>query len=137
MDVNPAIDRAKQVLKAIKRGFEVFAAAMAAVFFLGLFAFGVFGSLFWGDGSNDKEPVAVPSPSASPVTPINWTYQGATCRDGWPSPSIGKRGACSHHGGVAGSWLAEDGTEVICLSTPPRTQELLAELIRHYGRIAC
>ncbi|KZL26269.1 hypothetical protein [Pseudovibrio sp. Ad37] len=24
----------------------------------------------------------------------------ATCRDGWNSPSIGSRGACSHHGGV-------------------------------------
>jgi len=24
----------------------------------------------------------------------------ATCRDGWQSPSIGSRGACSHHGGV-------------------------------------
>ena len=23
-----------------------------------------------------------------------------TCRDGWHSPAIGKRGACSHHGGV-------------------------------------
>ena len=23
-----------------------------------------------------------------------------TCRDGWKSESIGKRGACSHHGGV-------------------------------------
>ena len=23
-----------------------------------------------------------------------------TCRDGWPSQSIGERGACSHHGGV-------------------------------------
>jgi hypothetical protein len=23
-----------------------------------------------------------------------------TCRDGWESPSIGQRGACSHHGGV-------------------------------------
>ena len=23
-----------------------------------------------------------------------------TCRDGWGSPSIGRRGACSHHGGV-------------------------------------
>jgi hypothetical protein len=23
-----------------------------------------------------------------------------TCRDGWQSPSIGRRGACSHHGGV-------------------------------------
>ncbi|MGW0122527.1 hypothetical protein [Streptomyces sp. NPDC003327] len=24
-----------------------------------------------------------------------------SCRDGWGSPSIGQRGACSHHGGVA------------------------------------
>lgn len=24
-----------------------------------------------------------------------------TCRDGWPSPSIGRRGACSWHGGVS------------------------------------
>lgn len=27
----------------------------------------------------------------------------ATCRDGWHSSSIGKRGACSHHGGVKNS----------------------------------
>ena len=26
-----------------------------------------------------------------------------TCRDGWASPSIGERGACSHHGGVSHS----------------------------------
>ena len=34
----------------------------------------------------------------------------AVCRDGWHSPSIGHRGACSHHGGVGGAswqgWLA-------------------------------
>ena len=24
----------------------------------------------------------------------------ATCKDGWKSPSIGRPGACSHHGGV-------------------------------------
>ena len=29
----------------------------------------------------------------------------ARCNDGWPSPSIGKQGACSHHGGVASSLL--------------------------------
>lgn len=27
----------------------------------------------------------------------------ATCRDGWRSPSIGRQGACSHHGGVSHS----------------------------------
>lgn len=26
-----------------------------------------------------------------------------TCRDGWASKSIGRRGACSHHGGVGGN----------------------------------
>jgi hypothetical protein len=26
----------------------------------------------------------------------------SVCKDGWASPSIGKRGACSHHGGVGG-----------------------------------
>lgn len=26
-----------------------------------------------------------------------------TCADGWASPSIGRQGACSHHGGVDGS----------------------------------
>jgi hypothetical protein len=28
------------------------------------------------------------------------TFGGATCRDGWASPSIGRPGACSYHGGV-------------------------------------
>lgn len=26
-----------------------------------------------------------------------------TCKDGWDSPSIGRQGACSHHGGVRGN----------------------------------
>jgi hypothetical protein len=28
-----------------------------------------------------------------------------SCKDGWHSPSIGRRGACSHHGGVQGDSL--------------------------------
>ena len=32
---------------------------------------------------------------------LGWLFGGpVTCRDGWRSPSIGKQGACSHHGGV-------------------------------------
>jgi hypothetical protein len=27
----------------------------------------------------------------------------AVCSDGWASPSIGRQGACSHHGGVSGA----------------------------------
>ena len=32
---------------------------------------------------------------------------GAECADGWNSPSIGRQGACSHHGGVVktGAWI--------------------------------
>jgi hypothetical protein len=36
----------------------------------------------------------------------------ATCRDGWGSPSIGLRGACSHHGGVAHGW--HDLALIVC-----------------------
>lgn len=30
----------------------------------------------------------------------------SVCKDGWPSPSIGHQGACSHHHGVATNWIA-------------------------------
>lgn len=33
------------------------------------------------------------------------TYYCAECADGWPSPSIGQRGACSHHGGVVSRFV--------------------------------
>jgi hypothetical protein len=32
---------------------------------------------------------------------VNLLLGPATCNDGWHSSSIGKQGACSHHGGVA------------------------------------
>lgn len=32
--------------------------------------------------------------------------QPTTCEDGWRSPSIGRQGACSWHGGVATNWSA-------------------------------
>ena len=34
-------------------------------------------------------------------------WGGRHCRDGWESPSIGRQGACSHHGGVTsnGPWI--------------------------------
>ncbi len=55
-----------------------------------------------------------------------------TCRDGWHSPSIGRRGACSHHGGVGlnvGAVLATMvsggvglGVYVFLLPSPPASQ---------------
>lgn len=41
------------------------------------------------------------------------TYQ--LCADGWNSPSIGKQGACSHHGGVVTN-LNEVGWIALVLS---------------------
>lgn len=34
------------------------------------------------------------------VVGLNILFGPATCRDGWRSSSIGRQGACSHHGGV-------------------------------------
>jgi hypothetical protein len=56
----------------------------------------------------------------------------ATCNDGWHSMSIGRQGACSHHGGVRGSWAAILGvgaggifgwvTAVLLTPKPPSTK---------------
>ncbi|MBD9416995.1 topoisomerase DNA-binding C4 zinc finger domain-containing protein [Pseudomonas sp. PDM16] len=62
-----------------------------------------------------------------------------TCNSGWKSPSIGRSGACSHHGGVAG-WkgslpiLLSGGAALWFFisfspkSTPPRVTTTSAEL---------
>ena len=53
------------------------------------------------------EPPAKPEISYD-ITFGAWSLNPMTCRDGWKSPSIGERGACSHHGGVADwSWSAK------------------------------
>ncbi|MBO2437717.1 DUF3761 domain-containing protein [Actinomadura nitritigenes] len=38
---------------------------------------------------------------AAPARPANPAGASAVCRDGTPSYSAHRRGACSHHGGVA------------------------------------
>lgn len=37
-----------------------------------------------------------------------------TCLDGWNSPSIGRPGACSWHGGVTYKWLFTFATSLLC-----------------------
>lgn len=39
-----------------------------------------------------------------------------TCADGWNSPSIGKQGACSHHGGVV-TKMNEFGWTTLAISS--------------------
>jgi hypothetical protein len=114
----------------------MFCAIMFVPVFVGLIVVG----LFWEDPDNAGGEHPAPSvASASPatVTPVEWTYQGTVCADGRVSASVGKRGACSHHGGVAGRWTTADGTEAICRGDPPRTQEDISRQMAKFGRIAC
>ncbi|MFK8912229.1 hypothetical protein [Streptomyces sp. YS-3] len=49
----------------------------------------------WADRSQAQQVLATPETVAWVDMP-----SGAECADGWSSSSIGKQGACSHHGGV-------------------------------------
>jgi hypothetical protein len=71
----------------------------------------------WGDGSIFSNPfynVDKNSPNWQQlINALNYTAKRwnlsepfyLQCADGWNSPSIGKRGACSHHGGVVSPFL--------------------------------
>ena len=89
----------------------------------------------WSDGARDvPDPQPTPAPS---ISLIDWQFQGSTRADGWPSGSIGKQGACSHHGGVVGVWVSKNGVSVTCRGTPPLTEERLAELTNASGEVVC
>lgn len=64
-----------------------------------------------GAGPSPNRLLPTPAPTHSTVT---WTYVESTCADGWRSPSIGKRGACSHHGGVVSIYNGSDGSVLTC-----------------------
>ncbi len=41
------------------------------------------------------------------IVALGYVLGPLTCRDGWASHSIGRSGACSHHGGVSDrEWVA-------------------------------
>ncbi|GHH27234.1 hypothetical protein GCM10018780_81860 [Streptomyces lanatus] len=113
--------------------FQLFCAVMFVPVFVGLVIVG----LVWDDPGEVNRPAPAVSEEPASVSPVQWTYQGAVCADGWVSASVGERGACSHHGGVAGSWVATDGTEVICRNSPPRAQEQIDRSVAAFGRIVC
>jgi hypothetical protein len=69
---------------------------------------------------------------------VTWTYVEAACSDGWRSPSIGRRGACSHHGGVVTVWAGSDGSRLRCRDGGPPSRK--AEQLRQLdavGRLYC
>lgn len=72
-------------------------------------------------------PAAVSMPGPTPHPPVvTWMRGGSLCVDGWQSPSIGERGACSWHHGVGARFVASNGDVLICdkdETHPPTTYE--------------
>jgi hypothetical protein len=88
---------------------------LAVAFCVGMVALMVVGSVFWSPRSAPPQAQATPtwSPSMLAVD-YHAVLLRVTCADGWSSPSIGRRGACSHHGGVVTLWRGSDGVTRAC-----------------------
>jgi hypothetical protein len=92
-----------------------------------------------GMTNQPRTPAPLDAPVGISHALVTWTYVGMTCADGWGSPSIGKQGACSHHGGVVSVFLGGDGTKLVCGDgrTPPRTKAEQERLFRDAGSLLC
>lgn len=94
------------------------------VFFLWILA--VIAVIGWAGIRTDATPEPSPTSLMPPVRVDDaewaefrtWRRLGGLCADGWRSPSIGRQGACSHHGGVSGGVLYVDprGQRHVCPS---------------------
>lgn len=131
------------LLRRLVQGRAWRIARVAGYALAGIFAVGIFIVLpvtaqlsGWND---DVEDPSVSSETPSPAyTPVRWTYQGYGCADGWSSDSIGRPGACSHHGGIVDVYEGDDGTVLRCgddeHAPGPEEQR---QRIEDYGRISC
>jgi hypothetical protein len=101
--------------------------AVGGAFVVGWIALIILGNLSQmenGDDSQsaaDNRPAIAPTPSPT-ETPIQWFFAGQACSDGWQSPSIGRQGACSYHGGVVAWYQAKVGEQVLVTRCPPAYQ---------------
>lgn len=118
---------------------------LTVLFFATLATATILGHTVW---NTDDEPAATTTvePSApatpqvlAPGTPIQWQPAGQTCADGWPSNSIGKRGACSHHGGVVTIYQSTPGnlTTTCHPAGHPKTLERARELAGTTRTVPC
>ncbi|MEV8625267.1 hypothetical protein [Streptomyces sp. NPDC051079] len=99
----------------------------------------ILGNFVWDhQQDDDKNPTPAATATAT-STPIFWILEGRGCQDGWPSPSIGKRGACSHHGGVVTYYVSSTGAlRTTCgREYQPKTLERARELADGTGSVSC
>jgi hypothetical protein len=132
------ISRWKKFQTGVKTCFKWFTRIMVGVAVIGWATQVIVGNLVW---DKDQEAASAPSPTPTATEiPITWFYLGGTCRDGWGSPSIGKRGACSHHGGVVYSYKSEPGGLVTWCGPKfqPKTLEEAQRLLdTTTGKVGC
>jgi hypothetical protein len=92
--------------------------------------------------SQGPSPVTVAArPTTEPTygPTVTFTYVTTTCSDGWPSQSIGRRGACSHHGGVVSVFRGDNGLELRCGGDtgPPQAGYEQQRQYRDFGELHC
>ncbi|MEJ8662324.1 hypothetical protein [Streptomyces sp. MS1.AVA.4] len=108
--------------------------ALIACFAIGWATLIIVGNLVWE--TDDPKPPAYTPPEPTRIT---WMYQDTVCADGWDSPSIGRRGACSHHGGVIDVYVSSTGN--LHTTCPPRLQpgtlERARQLADASGLVQC
>jgi hypothetical protein len=117
---------------------RVVAYSLASLIGVGIFVVLPVTAQLSGWNNDDEDPSVSSATSSATYTPVHWTYQGYECADGWPSDSIGRQGACSHHRGVVSVFEGDDGTVLRCGDDEhaPRPEEQQQQ-IDDYGRVAC
>jgi hypothetical protein len=100
----------------------------------------ILGNFVWD--TDDSKNAADNKPSPTPTetgTPITWPTITQQCRDGWGSPSIGRPGACSWHGGVITIYHSSLGN--LATLCPPsyqaKTLERANALLAADGTVDC
>jgi hypothetical protein len=109
-------ERAARAQKARQRSARWLAASVTALLVTGAAA----GAAFH-DSAAEPEWLVAPTPATVERNIVGW--EPLHCADGWLSTSIGRQGACSHHGGVAGGAIYKTVTTpaVEGVIAPPRT----------------
>lgn len=133
----PRVSTMRRIGNALNKAFTWFAYGLVACILAGWALLVILGNFVWDkDDAGDAKPL----PSAtSASTPISWYLHDRRCRDGSGSSAIGRRGACSHHGGVVTYFISSVGS--LTTTCPPRYQPRTLERARALkdtmGNVGC